>query len=671
MTAAPSPKQQKLESWKEIAAYLNRDVRTARRWEKERGLPVRRPPGARPVVYALVAEIDEWLNNDANRHSSAQPAAEPVAVSVPKLSRLVWAIVAVASVTAIALALLLVFREGPASPRLSVPAEITRDGWTKRSLLRQGAALFYQTKDPRGGMSEDIRRIGDSGDQFLAALPPGPGVGLLDVSTDGSRILFSRHVAGDCNSELWEIPLATAQPHRVGRACATAAAWSPNGATLAYAAGRDLYLAKPDGDAPQKLLDLPYDAATDLRWSPDGLRIRLVLRGLGGEPERLRLWDVQILRRTVTPLLPGWSRDDTDDEWSGQWTTDGRYFVFAARHNGANGVWAIREASSLLGRWLARPVFLTGMPKTSGYVTVGPRDNKIFAIVGLPQRGELLRLDPKTQQFALDPRWAWLSGGQVAFSPDGGRVAYLTYPEHRLSIAGIDGKNQHLLTQSAWRGSLAQWSPDGQRLAFMSWKQGAQGPTRIRIVSPDGQDPVEPVHLPGWQGGLYWTSDSEIVFGDNGPTFPIPATCLLHVFDLQTGKVADLPHTNGLWTARPCPTGRYIAAQTNDKSSLILYNRLTASRTELFHSPEGHLGDNPTWSRDGAYIYMDVPYARDPAVYRIRIEDRKVERIASLAGIQRVVEGIGLWMGLAPDDSLLILRQVEGSEIDSWDWVEP
>ena len=103
----------------------------------------------------------------------------------------------------------------------------------------------------------------------------------------------------------------------------------------------------------------------------------------------------------------------------------------------------------------------------------------------------------------------------------------------------------------------------------------------------------------------------------------------------------------------------------------MLYDRRTGGLTELFRSPEGTLGDNPTWSRDGAYIYMDVPYARNPSVYRIRIADRKVERIASLTGIQRVVEGIGLWMGLAPDDSLMILRQVDGSEIDSWDWVAP
>lgn len=49
-----------LTSWKEIAAYLHCSVRTVQRWEKERGLPVRRIPGERGAVYALTAELDEW-----------------------------------------------------------------------------------------------------------------------------------------------------------------------------------------------------------------------------------------------------------------------------------------------------------------------------------------------------------------------------------------------------------------------------------------------------------------------------------------------------------------------------------------------------------------------------------------------------------------------------------
>src|SRR5258706_4737402 len=51
----------RLESWKEIAAYLGRDVTTVRRWEKREGLPVRRLHHSRlGSVYAYAAELDAW-----------------------------------------------------------------------------------------------------------------------------------------------------------------------------------------------------------------------------------------------------------------------------------------------------------------------------------------------------------------------------------------------------------------------------------------------------------------------------------------------------------------------------------------------------------------------------------------------------------------------------------
>jgi len=53
-----------LQSWKEIAAYLKRGVRTAQRWERNERLPVRRPrPGDRSPVFAFPQEIDEWLRS--------------------------------------------------------------------------------------------------------------------------------------------------------------------------------------------------------------------------------------------------------------------------------------------------------------------------------------------------------------------------------------------------------------------------------------------------------------------------------------------------------------------------------------------------------------------------------------------------------------------------------
>jgi serine/threonine-protein kinase len=58
---------ERLESWKEIAAYLDREVRTVQRWATTRGLPVHRLPGGgrRPRVFSLKSEVDRWLRAGA------------------------------------------------------------------------------------------------------------------------------------------------------------------------------------------------------------------------------------------------------------------------------------------------------------------------------------------------------------------------------------------------------------------------------------------------------------------------------------------------------------------------------------------------------------------------------------------------------------------------------
>ena len=58
---SPPESERPLQSWKEIGAYLDRDSRTARRWEKTLGLPVRRHgDSSRASVYAYPSELDAW-----------------------------------------------------------------------------------------------------------------------------------------------------------------------------------------------------------------------------------------------------------------------------------------------------------------------------------------------------------------------------------------------------------------------------------------------------------------------------------------------------------------------------------------------------------------------------------------------------------------------------------
>ena len=58
----PRRTDKRLNSWKAIGAFFERDERTVRRWEAERGLPVHRVPGAgRSSVFAYTSELAEWL----------------------------------------------------------------------------------------------------------------------------------------------------------------------------------------------------------------------------------------------------------------------------------------------------------------------------------------------------------------------------------------------------------------------------------------------------------------------------------------------------------------------------------------------------------------------------------------------------------------------------------
>jgi hypothetical protein len=64
----PSPV---LSTWKEIAAYLGRGVRTVQRWEKELGFPIRRPVGInKHVILAVPEEIDKWVQSQGIREAT-------------------------------------------------------------------------------------------------------------------------------------------------------------------------------------------------------------------------------------------------------------------------------------------------------------------------------------------------------------------------------------------------------------------------------------------------------------------------------------------------------------------------------------------------------------------------------------------------------------------------
>jgi TolB-like protein/Tfp pilus assembly protein PilF len=74
--ASEKTAESRLDSWKEIAAYLGRDVTTAQRWEKRESMPVHRHVhDKRGSVYALAPELDAWLKS--RRQNLGDDPGEP------------------------------------------------------------------------------------------------------------------------------------------------------------------------------------------------------------------------------------------------------------------------------------------------------------------------------------------------------------------------------------------------------------------------------------------------------------------------------------------------------------------------------------------------------------------------------------------------------------------
>lgn len=113
--------ERRLTGWKEIAAYLRKDVRTVLRWERERGLPVHRPPGRRgQSVYAIPEELDRWIDRPADPPpADPSPPALPSRARRPALADLRW--------LAIPLALLIIAAGYGARARTALAAIAVKD----------------------------------------------------------------------------------------------------------------------------------------------------------------------------------------------------------------------------------------------------------------------------------------------------------------------------------------------------------------------------------------------------------------------------------------------------------------------------------------------------------------------------------------------------------------
>ncbi|MGH9774992.1 MAG: winged helix-turn-helix domain-containing protein [Candidatus Acidiferrales bacterium] len=550
----------------------------------------------------------------------------------------------------------------PPAPRVRQTVQLTHSGQVEANarIVSDGARLYFVER--RGGRYS-LAQVPVEGGETTPIITPFQSTWLYDISPDHSRLLVGSSIGGEDEPTIWILPTSGGSPRRLGEAMAIDAAWSPDGQRIVYSTGSDLYLVKPDGSDSRKLVDAG-GLATDPRWSPDGRVLRFTVWGPGTTVHSL--WEISATGGNLHRLLAGWRESPTlwgDGELAGGWTPDGEYFVLRSARGGTSSIWAIREQWDALRRGSRDPLLLTTTDLYLRNILPGQNGRSVY-FAGSKESRELVRFDAQMKQFV--PYLSGVSARYVSFSRDGQWVAYVTVPGSLLWRSRVDGSERLQLTFSPMGASDPQWSPDGKQIAFSATAPGR--PPGIFLISPHGGTPevvtagdAYAFQRPDWSSegnSLLFTRTSP---GPSGQGEQVAG----YQVDLKTKKQSLFPGSEGFEDLVRSPDGRFVAAVAQDDERLVMYDSQSRRWTDLA-TGTGLFG--LAWSADSRYVYsQDASGSFEQPIFRVRVSDRNVERIATSSQILRADVSHFNFLGLAPDGSVLATLTHSNSDIYALD----
>jgi len=606
--------------------------------------PEQRFQSASDLAFALEALSDSTISSPAIRYENGKHGTNRVRL----------ASAGALLVTVLGAAIVVHFWvQTPPEPKVSNYVQLTHDGQRKSLIGTDSLRLYVGLGGSGNSGPQGIAEMSISGGEpKRIPILPSANMVPVDLSPDGSEILVVNGQGAPPRGPLWRIPILGGSPRKLGDAAGETAALSPDGKTLAYANLNDLFLAKADGTEPRKLLSVKGEIKS-VTWSLDSSHLRFDTSETAGSLGQQLIWELSASGAHLHRLLAGWH--DPPDECCGKWTADGKYFIFQSNHQ----IWALRQKDGFI-QSEPKPTPLTSSPLSLSS-PLPSRDGKKLFVIGQTYRGELTRYDSKSGQFA--PFLGGISAEYVAFSKDGQWVAYVSYPEGTLWRNKLDGSERLQLTYPPMYPVLPRWSPDGKKIVFFEFALSADKPARIYEVSSESGSPRQLIpEDPRHQLDPNWSPDgSKIVYGGQSGD----VTSAIRILDLASHQVSNLPDSQGLFSPRWSPNGRYILALSADSMKLLLFDFQTQKLTELAKGPIGWL----SWSKDGGSVYV-LRYKGRGAVLKIRISDHKAEQMVDLNNF--ITGGrYGGWLGLAPDDSILLLRDAGTQDVYALDWEGP
>ena len=633
----------RLDSWKEISAYLKRDVTTVRRWEKREGMPVHRHVHDKlGSVYAYRSELDEWM-------SRRQAAAPESAAVESNGGRVTW--VAIAAVI-VALAGAVIWFWPKASTESAPLASLDRaefqmvtdfEGAEQAAAVSRDGRFVAFTSDRDGPIDVWVTQVGTGQFHNLTRgrvkQLVNPSVRTLGFTPDGAFVAFwARGVggAGGDDISIWTLPTLGGEPKPYLEGVAEFD-WSRDGTRVAFhtpGPGDPMFVA----DSPARPERPPiFQAAAGLHahfplWSPDGAHVYFVQ---GSVPDAMDIWRMtpdgknpeQITRHNTVVSHPVFVNDTTllylanvgdsngprlhsldlrervprtlgtslDRYTSLAASADG-HRVVATRANPKTTLWRLPIADAGSTPAMSRVSLPTGRgfsPRHGGDYLLYASDKGDGDAVWKLTGGAAVEL--------WSAAGARIVGGPELFH-DGRRIAFTVERSGKtaLYVMNADGTDAKVVTDALQLRGAPAWAHDGQSIVSGATLDGV--PQLVRITLDGKAAPV----IQGFAIDPVWSPSGDVIVysaADIGTEFPVKATT-------ATGQPHAMPAltlTRGARRLRFLDGGRSLLTLRGDirHKDLWIVDLTTGHEKQLTRLPADFSVRDFDVSADGKEILLE------------------------------------------------------------------
>ena len=618
--------------------------------------------------YRFIAPVERLDLSDTPAHQrtvvvSSEPQVEALAAKWVPLKRVRWqtVVVAVGVIVVSVFGLRVWESTGATNSRLLPFTQITSsdsifpgDIGVERfpALLTDGSRLYFsKIESGRVALAYSAISVGDA---HPLVTPPEIGEPrLADISPDGSNLLVFGEVFSELERTMWIVPSTGGAARKIISGLGHDGTWMADGSAVLYASGRNILITRNDGQEPRILTTVPGRAFW-LRCAPDGSRVRFTV--VDSATRATSLWEFTFAGKKLRPLLQGWSNPTS--ECCGNWTPDGKHFIFQSNRVEGSNIWILPEKS-----WIGGPAPSPSQLTAGPLHFIGPvparRGNQIF-FTGAHRRSQLRRYDAATHQFIPYLREISMAG-RTEFSRDGTRVAWVSTSDGGLWQSRLDGSQRLQLTSRPMRVFMMRWSPDTRSIAFMGKEPGKTW--KIYSISTEGGKSQIVSEEARNQADPDWSADGKtIVFGRSSEYMAEDSTPkAIQMVSLTTRQVSIVPGSEGLFSPRWSPDGRYLVAMPLDQRKLMLFDIASKKWTEIANGSF----NNPVWSKDSKFIYYQS-YDEGSPIRRLQVASGRVDEIADFRDLQPGAT-IGYW-GISSQDAPIASFHFLTADIYSVEW---